>query len=148
LGKGADQLEQATLLTLPQLAAMVGVEYRTLHSWVKRGLVEPSLQRSRGTGVPNLFSREDAVKTKVIAELRHAGVPFDLLAEAAEGLAAHPAALREGAMVLVNGSVTIASDRQLLERVAAEPLTLVYNTRHAISTLANSFAGESRRSGA
>lgn len=138
-------LEQAILLTLPQLAETVGVEYRTLHSWLQRGLVEPSLQRSRGTGSPNLFSRQDAVKVKVIAELRQAGVTFDLLIQASESLAGHPGALTDGAMVLVNGSVTIGSEQEVLATIADEAPTLVYNTRRAIAAVEKSLVSASEQ---
>lgn len=130
-------MEPANPLTLPQLAETVGVEYRTLHSWLKRGLVEPSLQRSRGTGVPNLFDRTDAVRAKVIAELRQAGLSFDLLRQAAAMLADHPSALEDGAMVLVNGSVTVADADEAVATIRREALTLVYNTRCAIDAIAN-----------
>jgi DNA-binding transcriptional MerR regulator len=133
-------LEEPDLLTLPQIARVVGVEYRTLHSWVGRGLVEPSLQRSRGTGVPNLFSRADAVKVKVIAELRHAGLSFELLQRASAGLGAHPAALTHGAMVLVNGTVKVVDPQRALEAIEGETLTLVYNTKSAIEAVDASIA--------
>jgi DNA-binding transcriptional MerR regulator len=122
----------ATLLTLPQLAEVVGVEYRTLHSWLKRGLVEPSMQRSRGTGVPNLFTSEDAVKAKVIAELRQAGLSFERLADTASLLGEHTRALTSGAIVLVNGSVSIGDADEAASAIQQESLTLVYNTQHAV----------------
>jgi DNA-binding transcriptional MerR regulator len=135
-------LEEPSLLTLPQIARVVGVEYRTLHSWMARGLLEPSLQKSRGTGSPNLFSRSDAVKAKVIAELRHAGLSFELLERASLGLRDNPAALTDGAMVLVNGTVKIVEPQRALEAIEGEALTLVYNTRAAIDKVDASIAGE------
>jgi DNA-binding transcriptional MerR regulator len=128
-------LEEPGLLTLPQIARVVGVEYRTLHSWIGRGLVEPSMQKSRGTGVPNLFNRTDAVKVKVLAELRQAGLSFDLLQRASTGLGEYPAALSEGAMVLVNGTVKVVDPQRALEAIEGETLTLVYNTRSAIEAV-------------
>ncbi len=119
------------LLTLPQLARVIGVEYRTLHSWLKRGLLRPSMQASRGTGMPNLFSDEDAVQAKVIADLRQSGVSFELLAQAASDLAEHPSALSDGAIVLVNGSVSVVNAEGAAEAIQAESLTLAYNTAHA-----------------
>jgi DNA-binding transcriptional MerR regulator len=120
------------LLTLPQVAEIVGVEYRTLHSWLSRGLLSPSAQKSSGTGVPNLFSADDAVRAKVIADLRGSGVGFDRLTEAADKLSAHPSALTDGAMVLVNGSVSVVSQAEATDAIARESLTLVYNTEHAV----------------
>jgi DNA-binding transcriptional MerR regulator len=120
------------LLTLPRLAEIVGVEYRTLHSWLKRGLLRPSGQRSEKTGVPNLFYPEDAVHAKVIAELRSSGLSFERLSEAAERLSEHPGALRDGAVVLVNGSVSVVSHSEAADAIARGSLTLVYNTAHAV----------------
>jgi DNA-binding transcriptional MerR regulator len=128
-------LEQATLLTLPQLADAIGVGYRTLHTWLQRGLIRPSLQRSRGTGVPNLFTPSDAVKAQVIAELRKAGVSFALLTEASNGLDQYPSALTDGAMVLVNGTVTVTTADRAVDIINREALTLVYNTQRAIDKI-------------
>jgi len=117
---------------LPQIAEIVGVEYGTLHSWLKRGLLRPSAQKSTGTGSPNLFCHKDAVHAKVIADLRASGVGFDRLTEAADKLSADPAALTDGAMVLVNGSVSVVSHAEVADAITRESLTLVYNTEHAV----------------
>jgi DNA-binding transcriptional MerR regulator len=120
------------LLTLPQVAEIVGVEYRTLHSWLKRGLLRPSAQQSSGTGSPNLFETDDLVHAKVIADLRNYGLAFDRLGEAAEKLGAYPGALTDGAAVLVNGSVTVMAEADAGAAIRGESLTLVYNTKHAV----------------
>lgn len=129
-----------TLLTLPQLAVAVGVEYRTLHSWLKRGLLAPSVQRSSGTGIPNLFTPEDAVKAKVVADLRQAGVSFERIAETVSMLDQHPTALTRGAMILVNGSVHVTDAESAAAAIREEGLTLVYNTAHAARTVTASLA--------
>lgn len=132
------------LLTLPQLADAVGVEYRTLHAWVQRGLIHPSVQRSRGTGVPNLFSERDAVRTKTIFDLRQAGLSLERLADAAAGLDEHEEALTTGAILLVNGSISVVSDpARAADAIAHESLTLVYNTAYAIAAVRASLANES-----
>lgn len=120
------------LLTLPQVAQIIGVEYRTLHSWLRRGLLRPSAQQSSGIGVPNLFSADDVVQAKVIADLRGYGLPFERLSEAADKLSAHPSALIDGASVLVNGSVSIVAESEAADAIKRESLTLVYNTGHAV----------------
>lgn len=124
------------LLTLPQVARLVGVEYRTLHSWLKRGLLEPSIQRSTGPGVPNLFSTRDAVRAKVVADLRESGVPFKKVDEASTKLEDHATALTDGAMVLVNGSVSVLDDADAFAAIKRESLTLVYDTTHAVKAIA------------
>jgi DNA-binding transcriptional MerR regulator len=125
------------LLTLPQVAEMVDVEYRTLHSWLKRGLLRPSCQESSGIGVPNLFSPQDVVQAKVIADLRHHGVSFERLSEAATKLDAHPSALKTGAAVLVNGSVSVVDEDEAAAAIKGESLTLVYNTGYAIRDISS-----------
>ncbi len=123
------------LLTLPELAEAVGVEYRTLHSWLGRGLLRASVQASRGAGVPNLFSVEDAVRAKVVAELRKSGVSFDLLQQTSEQLDSHPSALTSGAIVLVNGSVSVVDEAGAASAIRSESLTLAYNTTHAVASI-------------
>jgi DNA-binding transcriptional MerR regulator len=120
------------LLTLPQLAQTIGVEYRTLHSWLGRGLLRPSLQASSGTGSPNLFSIEDAVQAKIIAELRASGISFELLEQVAEHLQTNQTALTEGAVVLVNGSVSVLPAADVPAAHEQESPTLAYDTQYAI----------------
>jgi DNA-binding transcriptional MerR regulator len=120
------------MLTLPQVARLVGVEYRTLHSWLRRGLVKPSMQASSGTGIPNLFTQEDAVRAKIVADLRLHGVGFELLREAADRLSSHPAPLGSGTMVLVNGSVSVVDAERAAHAMMQESITVAYNTSHAV----------------
>jgi DNA-binding transcriptional MerR regulator len=119
--------------TLPQLAKILDVQYRTLHSWVERELLRPSIQQSSGTGTHNLFSEEDAVMASVLADLREAGVKFDLLEQAAARLRGNSRALREEAYLLVNGDVTVVFDEQeALSALRRGGLTLAYNTGEAL----------------
>jgi len=129
------------LLTLPQVAKIVGVEYRTLHSWLKRGLVRPSAQESSGIGVPNLFSTDDLVHAKVIADLRGYGLSFERLHEAAAKLDAYPNALETGAAVVVNGTVSVVDEDQAAAIIKQESLTLVYNTKYAIRDIRSAVPG-------
>lgn len=122
--------------TLPQLSKLLDINYRTLHSWVERGLLRPGVQQSSGTGTRNLFSEQDALTACILADLRQAGVNFELLEQAAERLRQNDDALREEAFLLVNGDVTIVFDEQ--EAVAAlrrGGLTLAYNTGEALGQL-------------
>jgi DNA-binding transcriptional MerR regulator len=119
--------------TLPELSKAFDVRYRTLQSWVERGLLEPGVSRSTGTGTPNRFSRQDAVMVCILSELRDAGVKFELLTQAAERLRKTDSALEEEAFMLVNGDVRIVFDSEdaasALERGG---LTLAYNTGAAL----------------
>src|SRR4051794_2081900 len=98
--------------TLPQLSRLLDVQYRTLHSWVERGLLEPSVQQSSGTGTRNIFDDRDALTACVLADLRAAGVRFELLQQAADRLGKNDEALERQAYMLVNGDVRIVFDEQ------------------------------------
>lgn len=119
--------------TLPELSKALDVRYRTLHSWVERGLLKPGIRRSKGTGTPNLFSRQDAVMACILVELRSAGVKFELLSQAADRLRHTEDALSHEAFMLVNGDVRIVFDRNAAAAALGRGgLTLAYNTGTAL----------------
>lgn len=119
--------------TLPELSRLLDVQYRTLHSWVERGLIIPSVNQSTGTGNRNLFDRSDAVTVCVLVELRAAGVNFDLLQQAAERLRDTEDALKRRAFMLVNGDVRIVFDEaEAAAALQRGGLTLAYNTAGAL----------------
>jgi phage terminase Nu1 subunit (DNA packaging protein) len=62
--QGRDSMGQFAL-TLPRLAELVGVKYRTLHTWLQRGLLTASCAQARGSGSRNIFDREDAIEALV-----------------------------------------------------------------------------------
>jgi DNA-binding transcriptional MerR regulator len=130
------------LLTLPKVAEAIGVEYRTLHSWVEKGILTPSMQASSGAGVPNLFDERDAIAAKVIADLRETGVPLEQLREAATELQAHPDALTSGAYVLVNGSTSVGTREDALAAVERETLIVAYNTEPIIKQIRMALPGD------
>jgi DNA-binding transcriptional MerR regulator len=120
------------LLTLPELAEILGLEYRTLHSWVRRGLVTPSLRASAGSGSPNLFSVEDAVATKIIADLRDAGVGLDKLHLTAQVLRDDPTPLHRSMVILVNGKVEIYPSFELAKSaIASVSTSVIYQSDYA-----------------
>jgi len=119
--------------TLPQLAKALGAPYRTLHSWVERDLLHPSVHRTSGTGRANLFDIDDALTACILADLREAGVNFDLLRQAADQLHQQRDDLREPMYLLVNGRVDIVSDADAVTAaIDRGGLTLAYNTGEAL----------------
>lgn len=104
-------------LTLPELAEVAEVEYARLHSWLKRGLVRASVQASTGTGRPNLFSRDDAVRARILGDLDRAGVSFKSLQKAAEKLNAHSESLQVEGVLSVNGTAEFFSSSQLVGEI-------------------------------
>ena len=128
-------------LTLPQLADLVGVEYRTLHTWLGRGLLAPSRARSRGSGSRNLFDGEDALEAFVLADLRRAGVELPTLERVSRALRAARPQRGDGGVLLVNGSVSFCTDEVCLrEALAHSSPTLVYDVAHAQAALSGRLA--------
>lgn len=104
-------------LTLPQLAEVAEVEYARLHSWLKRGLLRASVQTSTGSGSPNLFSSEDALRARILGDLVRAGVSFKSLQKTAEKLNAHSEFLQGDGVLSVNGSVEFFSSGQSMGEI-------------------------------
>jgi DNA-binding transcriptional MerR regulator len=71
--------------TLPQLAELSGIDYRTLHNWQKRGTVRAS-QEANGSGSVSLFAEVDARHLLILAELRRAGVEMRVLETVADSI--------------------------------------------------------------
>jgi len=107
-------------LTLPQVAAAAEVEYATLHSWLKRGLLVASLQTSTGSGMPNLFSLRDALTARVLADLRRAGVDFESLEKASRELHKRRETLSGEEILAVNGRVDLFEADQPIEDLLQE----------------------------
>ncbi len=99
-------IPQDASLTLPQVAEAADVEYRTLHTWVKRGLLHPSFHTSTGAGRPNLFSFQDTLKARILGHLRSSGIDLDLLERTAAGMEGIPE-LKSDDTLLVNGKVSV-----------------------------------------
>jgi DNA-binding transcriptional MerR regulator len=119
--------------TLPQLSKMVGTPYRTLHSWVERGVLRPSVHRVKGTGRANLFDERDAFTVLVLAELREAGVKLELLRRAAERLSEADDVMATPVYLLVNGDVEIVrTGQEATEALVRGGLTVAYYTGPAI----------------
>jgi DNA-binding transcriptional MerR regulator len=130
-------------LTLPQLSEALGTPYRTLHSWVERELVTPSVHRTTGTGRANLFDPHDALTVSVLVELRDVGVKFELLQRAAEELDQRRGDLHEPVYLLVNGDVEIvAGADEVASALARDRLTVAYYTRDALERVREVFAGQ------
>ena len=117
--------------TLPELALLVGVEYRTLHNWVRRGLLAASVERADGSGTRNLFDLADAREAYVLADLRRAGVELSKLQAVAEWLRHTRKDRAASEVLLVNGRVSGSTRAQLADAVAVMSPALVYDLAHA-----------------
>ena len=50
--------------TLPELAEISAIDYRTLHNWQKRGMLRASHTEANGSGTVNLFIATDAIQVQ------------------------------------------------------------------------------------
>src|SRR5688572_29072213 len=97
----------------------VGITYRQLDYWDKTALVRPSIKQARGKGSRRVYSFEDLVELRVIAQLLRVGVPLPAVRNAARYVRQHFAELvrplarlslvAEGKRILVR-----ATDRKAL----------------------------------
>ena len=112
------------------------MEYRTLHSWLKRGLLRATCQNSEGAGTPNLFSANDALEARILADLRRAGLDLEALDRAARAIHRAPGRLAGNELLLINGNVSVFEDEEQLRRELERPEpTFLYNVAWARSAL-------------
>jgi DNA-binding transcriptional MerR regulator len=72
-------MSESKTFTLPEIAKQAGAEYRTLKSWVDRGLIAPSVYSGGGTGRPDLYSERDAEVAVLLTSLRSRGLDMQAL---------------------------------------------------------------------
>jgi DNA-binding transcriptional MerR regulator len=70
----------------PTVCKIVGITYRQLDYWARTGLVEPSVQKARGSGSQRLYSFDDLVELRVIKRLLDTGVSLQRVREALDEL--------------------------------------------------------------
>lgn len=122
--------------TLPQLAEISGIDYRTLHNWQKRGLLNPTHHRANGSGTVNLFATEDALQVVVLAELRRAGVEMRILEAAADRVRRSVGQPTADGVLVIGDEVRIVDDlRDLDSSLETSGAVLVYRLRRAQQAL-------------
>jgi DNA-binding transcriptional MerR regulator len=67
---------ESEMRTLPEIAKRLDVEYRTLQSWVERGLISPTVE-SGGAGSTALYDEAAFVRIWRLVGLRKAGLSFE-----------------------------------------------------------------------
>lgn len=97
------------LFSLPEVSERCGVEYRTLHTWLRRGLIQASAREAAGSGTRNELTFSDLVVTKALSDLRRLGLGFDALSSVADRLRGADA-LSDTTM-LINGAVQAVERR-------------------------------------
>ena len=113
--------------TLPTLAELSGIDYRTLFNWQKRGLIEPTRQPTNGSGSIGLYDYADAIQVLVLAELRLSGVEVRILETVAADVRRisrqNPAC--EDRLVVTNEAAWLSSDGELSQRLPADRTSVV-----------------------
>lgn len=118
--------------TLPQLAKAAEIEYRTLHNWLRRGLVRASRRSATGSGRANLFAIADALEARILADLRRAGLDLAALERAAKALQSEPQRLEGDEVLLINGRLdVITSDHQIRKALDENQPALFYRVTGA-----------------
>jgi hypothetical protein len=122
--------ERGQTFTLPQVARISGVQYRTLHLWLRRGLLRVSVKETHGAGVSNVLDVGDLFEACVLADLRRAGLSMDALERAAAALRDYE--LKGDEVLVMNGSVTIlARGADITGAALASTPAVVYDLQRA-----------------
>lgn len=126
--------------TLPQIAELAAIDYRTLHNWQKRGMLRASHQTATGSGTTNRLTPTDALQVLILAELRRSGVEVKVLDSVAESVWEIAADVDPDRQLLIvsHGSVFLSSDEEFGAHVADERPAVVLNlagARRALESL-------------
>ncbi|WP_082682512.1 helix-turn-helix domain-containing protein [Microbacterium oxydans] len=79
-GMGSDVV--GPYLRTPEVLRLCGLPYSTLDSWVRTGLVTPSVRGGSGRRRTRLWSISDVVIVRALKELKEAGAPSRVLSQA------------------------------------------------------------------
>lgn len=114
MAKSEAECAQRATFTLPELSELTGIDSRTLHNWMRRGVLTPSHQRASGSGTRNLFDHHDALFLVIVAELRRRGAEMPTLERVAAELREHAARSTGDELLMINGDVKPVMDAEQL----------------------------------
>ena len=119
--------------TLPQIAELAAIDYRTLHNWQKRGLLRASRYAANGSGSVNRLSLTDALQALILSELRRSGVEVRILESIADRVWELAVEIDEDRQLLVisHGSVTLSSNSELGAQISGDRPSVVLNMGRA-----------------
>jgi DNA-binding transcriptional MerR regulator len=147
-GNGSGSEENGkTEFSLPELARLSGIDSRTLHNWMQRGILTPSRQRANGSGTKNIFDAGDALFLVILADLRRGGAEIKLLEDAASDLREFAAHSTGGELLWITDQVQLVSDPGLLaDNADRYGPALIYATSRAHRALSEFDADSSTTS--
>jgi DNA-binding transcriptional MerR regulator len=140
MAKPIDTSPGGPTYTLPELAEISAIDYRTLHNWQKRGMLHASRQVANGSGTVSIYDEGDALQILILAELRRSGVEVRVLEAIAERVwEISRERIDEGIRLVVSdGHVTLSSESDLSERLSEDRPSHVLPIRrvlHALTSL-------------
>ena len=113
----------------PQTADLVGITYRQLDHWARKGLVRPSVAQAAGSGSRRRYSYNDLVELKIAKKMRDQGIDLVSIARAFDYLRNQLGGEVAAANIVISGSdVLLVDDDQvlsLLRQGQAAMLTVV-----------------------
>jgi DNA-binding transcriptional MerR regulator len=128
---GADRV-----YTLPELAKLSAIDYRTLHNWQKRGMLRASHRAVNGSGSANLFDETDALQLLILAELRKSGVEVRALELVAERVRELIGAINgEELLVISEDRVALKTAEELHQSVRGERPSVVLSVAGPLRAL-------------
>jgi DNA-binding transcriptional MerR regulator len=95
----------------PAVCKIVGITYRQLDYWTTTGLVTPSIRDADGSGSQRLYSFDDIVQLRIIANLLETGVSLQRIRTAIEFVRERGLDLRN-ITLLSDGTTVYALDDQ------------------------------------
>ena len=101
--------------TSKQAEKIVGISYRQIDHWARKGLVQPSLAPAQGSGSRRRYSYSDLVEFKIAKKMRDQGIDLRSIARAFDYLRNRLGGEVASANIVISGSdVLWADDDQVL----------------------------------
>lgn len=99
----------------PQTAELVGISYRQLDHWARKGLVRPSVADAAGSGSRRRYSYNDLVELKLAKKMRDQGLDLKSIARAFAYLRDQLGGEVASANIVISGSdVLLVDDDRVL----------------------------------
>lgn len=123
---GTAEDSSAQIYTLPEVAQISGIDYRTLHNWQRRGVLRASRQAANGSGTVSLLDETDALQVLILAELRRSGIEMRVIEAVADRVWELAGTIGDRELLVIShGTVSLASNAEVGERVASDSPSVV-----------------------
>ncbi|WP_420609059.1 MerR family transcriptional regulator [Candidatus Poriferisodalis sp.] len=93
-----------------QAEKIVGISYRQLDHWARKGLVQPSLAQAEGSGSRRRYSYNDLVEFKIAKKMRDQGIDLRSIARAFDYLRNQLGGEVASANIVISGSDVLWAD--------------------------------------